>query len=188
MNAPDLPNKHKSKGRAGRTFPVTFVVDQQLEACVDTIKRNGKQPELKIKIPYQARHDDSVTFSAIRFQNESPLTQINGVMRRWQGTSTRVDATITTLNPVPMLHLGEAFILLAVCVFYIATPIVLMLLVPRFTPWLNDFFCVFPITSIPVAILLQTIRKSRIRNKHIQQLRDALTAEPADERKLFHTL
>lgn len=83
--------KDKPKSRAGRTFPVTFVVDQQLEACVEAIRQNSRRSNVQIDLLDEQADADKVSFSAALFHESEAITHIWGTMRRWQGTSTRIE-------------------------------------------------------------------------------------------------
>lgn len=89
--------KDKPK-RLGRQFPVTFVVDQQLEACVHAIGQNPRRSNVQIDLHDEHNDADRVDFSAALFHDGIPMTHVWGTLRRWQGTSTRVEGHARTLN------------------------------------------------------------------------------------------
>lgn len=171
--------KEKSKAQRENASSVSFIVEQQLEACLDALKYNSEPFNLEIKMPQRANHDDSVGFSALVYQGGIPRSRITGVMRRWGGTSTRVEATVTLMNEAPRRSPNgdELQILLGFWVFYFGSPLLLYLLVRFDESWLLPLICVYGLSLIPAYILFRVLRTRRARDRQIDRLKAALTAK-----------
>lgn len=125
--------KDKTKGRAGRIFPITFVVDQQLEACVLAIRQKPRYYAIDlirytVEILDEHTEPDSVGFitTVFRIGSSAPVMQVYGTFRRWEGTSTRVEGDITILNR----DIANSIVGVGCIVFFAGVAVTLMPVTP----------------------------------------------------------
>lgn len=188
---------HKEKPkRAGRQFPVTFVVDQQLEACIHAIKRSSRLSLAteKVQVELVAHQSDSdaedgsdierVGFGASLYQHGTPMTNVWGTMRRWQGTSTRIEGYARTLRSDASHSMWWATIAFNIFIFSVGFLYIVNVVQaqpqPRFEGWWVLLLPFFPLilyitVSIGVALLNAYLNKRRL----IGRLRRLLMAESA---------
>lgn len=169
--------KEKRKGRAGREFPVTFVVDQQLEACVDAIGQNSNHYDVEIKVLNHARQENSVAFSAVLFQDAKPIQRFRGTLRRWQGTTTKVEAQMSTIGEA-VLPGWLTFVVVVNLVFPILYLMAQYQRMSIFSAMSFSEFCMLELGLIVTAYALASGHNNHVRFSHIQRLHDALKLRP----------
>lgn len=84
----ELKEKPKRWRRRSR---IDFVIPLQLEECLYRIQQSGRTE--KFFASASRKDNDITTFTSWVMNGKNVAMSVNGTMRRWQGTSTRIEAT-----------------------------------------------------------------------------------------------
>jgi hypothetical protein len=155
--------KEKSK-RETYQSTIDFVVPMQLEECIYWMRHNTNPLDLKVDFG----RGDRARFTAVLKNEEEVIAKAKGIMRRWQGTSTRIKYTIDLLSQNSP---RENYIVLSLAVFVILMAAIL--LGSQFIP----FFIVTTvmITALDIHGLLRDyLVRSLIRNRFTRLMKKAL--------------
>lgn len=171
----------KGKTRGIRQFPIDFTAPIQLEEALHRIEHGASNRGLLFNIR-PTEDSDRVQFTVYLYRGKAATVWANGILRRWQGTDTRLEGKAEFLSRSIRHRWGAALWAVVTIIYLIAAVVVNIALLDMlqsatplgFWAWVLVWFLIY----ILLHALLINISLSLEQRRLVRLLHDLL-ADPS---------